>query len=87
MNEGVITPAHIDPESGYRYYSRDNMLRLRTILGLKDAGLSLLESEIIWTAKAYGEKDRRAHGAAGSAQPGDRESANSRDQTRRPDGA
>jgi DNA-binding transcriptional MerR regulator len=41
--KALITPAHIDPESGYRYYSRENMLRLRTILGLKDAGLSLLE--------------------------------------------
>lgn len=41
--KALITPAHVDPESGYRYYSRENLLRLRTILGLKDAGLSLLE--------------------------------------------
>lgn len=41
--KALITPAHTDPESGYRYYSRENLLRLRTILGLKDAGLSLLE--------------------------------------------
>ena len=39
----LISPAHIDSESGYRYYSRENLLRLRTILGLKDAGLSLLD--------------------------------------------
>jgi DNA-binding transcriptional MerR regulator len=41
--KALISPAHTDPESGYRYYSRENLLRLRTILGLKDAGLSLSE--------------------------------------------
>jgi len=41
--KALITPAYTDSESGYRYYSRENLLRLRTILGLKDAGLSLLE--------------------------------------------
>ncbi|MGE4276571.1 MAG: MerR family transcriptional regulator [Lawsonibacter sp.] len=41
--KALISPACIAPESGYRYYSRENLLRLRTILGLKDAGLSLLE--------------------------------------------
>ncbi len=41
--KALITPAHIDPESGYRYYSRKNLLRLRTMLGLKDAGMSLSE--------------------------------------------
>lgn len=39
----LIKPAHTDPESGYRYYSRENLHRLRAILGLKDAGLSLPE--------------------------------------------
>ncbi len=41
--KALITPAHVDPESGYRYYSRENLLRLRAILGLKDAGLALVE--------------------------------------------
>jgi DNA-binding transcriptional MerR regulator len=41
--KALITPAHVDPESGYRYYRRENLLRFRTILELKDAGLSLLE--------------------------------------------
>lgn len=39
----LIKPAFTDPDSGYRYYSRENLLRLRTIMGLKDAGLSLPE--------------------------------------------
>ncbi|MDD2218340.1 MAG: MerR family transcriptional regulator [Eubacteriales bacterium] len=41
--KALITPAHVDPESGYRYYRRENLLRLRTMLALKDAGLSLSE--------------------------------------------
>ncbi len=41
--KALIKPAHTDPESGYRYYSRENLLRLRAILRLKDAGLSLPE--------------------------------------------
>ncbi len=41
--KSLIKPAHTDLESGYRYYSRNNLLRLRTILRLKDAGLSLPE--------------------------------------------
>lgn len=41
--KSLIIPVHVDTESGYRYYSRENLLRLRTILGLKDAGLSLSE--------------------------------------------
>lgn len=39
----LIAPAHTDPQSGYRYYSRENMLHLRAVLLLKDAGLSLSE--------------------------------------------
>jgi DNA-binding transcriptional MerR regulator len=39
----LLQPAYRDPDSGYRYYSREDLLRLRAILGLKDAGLSLPE--------------------------------------------
>ncbi|HWP79636.1 MAG TPA: MerR family transcriptional regulator [Candidatus Acidoferrum sp.] len=39
----LARPAYTDPESGYRYYSREDLLRLRAILGLKGAGLSLPE--------------------------------------------
>ncbi|MPM43354.1 hypothetical protein SDC9_90027 [bioreactor metagenome] len=41
--KALISPAYTDQETGYRYYSRENLLRLRTTLGLKDAGLSLSE--------------------------------------------
>lgn len=41
--KGLLKPAYTDPASGYRYYSRENLHRLRTLLRLKDAGLSLPE--------------------------------------------
>jgi DNA-binding transcriptional MerR regulator len=41
--KSLIRPAHTDAGSGYRYYSLENLLRLRTVLSLKEAGLSLLE--------------------------------------------
>jgi DNA-binding transcriptional MerR regulator len=44
--KGLVNPAYTDPESGYRYYSRENLLRLRAVLGLKDAGLSLPEIKV-----------------------------------------
>jgi DNA-binding transcriptional MerR regulator len=41
--KGLLQPAHVSPDSGYRYYSLDNFHRLRSIQQLKDAGLSLAE--------------------------------------------
>jgi len=41
--KSLLHPAHTDPISGYRYYSLENLLRLRKVLGLKEAGLSLRE--------------------------------------------
>ena len=38
---GLLKPARIDPESGYRYYSVDQMPRLNRLLALKDLGFSL----------------------------------------------
>lgn len=63
--KALIKPAHTDPETGYRYYSRKNLLRLRTILGLKDAGLSLpeikeyLDGDIDKAAKITALEERR----------------------------
>ena len=31
-NDGLLTPAYIDPESGYRYYSSDNVAQVIDIL-------------------------------------------------------
>src|SRR5262245_40344452 len=38
---GLLQPAHIDPQTGYRYYSIRQLPRLNSILALKELGLSL----------------------------------------------
>jgi DNA-binding transcriptional MerR regulator len=38
---GLLKPAQIDAQTGYRYYSLDQLPRLNRILALKDLGLSL----------------------------------------------
>jgi effector-binding domain-containing protein len=38
---GLLSPAHVDPDTGYRYYSASQLSRLHRILALKDFGFSL----------------------------------------------
>jgi DNA-binding transcriptional MerR regulator len=38
---GLLKPAQVDPFTGYRQYSVDQLVRLNTILALKDLGFSL----------------------------------------------
>ncbi|MCB0015025.1 MAG: MerR family transcriptional regulator [Anaerolineales bacterium] len=38
---GLLKPVHIDPDTGYRFYSAEQLPRLNRILALKDLGLSL----------------------------------------------
>ena len=40
---GLVTPAVKDKESGYRYYTADNMTQIRSIRSLQTLGLSLKE--------------------------------------------
>ena len=40
---GLLTPAVKDEESGYRYYSADNMTQICSIRSLQSLGLSLKE--------------------------------------------
>jgi len=40
---GLLRPARIDPESGYRFYSTEQLPRLNRILALKELGLTLDE--------------------------------------------
>ena len=40
---GLLTPAVKDEESGYRYYSADNMTQIRSIRSLQTLGLTLKE--------------------------------------------
>src|SRR5271168_4465477 len=38
---GLLRPAHIDTQTGYRYYTIRQLPRLNSILALKELGLSL----------------------------------------------
>ena len=38
---GLLKPAHVDPRTGYRYYSPDQVVRLHRILVLPDLGVPL----------------------------------------------
>jgi DNA-binding transcriptional MerR regulator len=38
---GLLRPARVDPESGYRYYAADQLPRLNRIIALKDLGFGL----------------------------------------------
>ena len=42
-NMGLLTPAVKDEQSGYRYYTADNMTQIRSIRSLQTLGLSLTE--------------------------------------------
>ena len=42
-NMGLLTPAVKDEQSGYRYYTADNMTQIRSIRSLQKLGLSLAE--------------------------------------------
>jgi DNA-binding transcriptional MerR regulator len=44
---GLLEPNHIDPFTGYRYYTLGQLPRLNRILALKDLGLSLDEITLI----------------------------------------
>lgn len=41
--KGVLIPDFVDPESGYRYYSQDQIGEARVVANLKDLGFSLAE--------------------------------------------
>ena len=38
---GLLAPAHADPQSGYRFYTVEQLERLNRITVLKDLGFSL----------------------------------------------
>ncbi len=40
---GLLTPARVDADTGYRYYTADQLSRLHRILALKDLGFSLAQ--------------------------------------------
>src|SRR5688572_11182894 len=57
---GVLQPAHVDPNTGYRYYSAAQLRPLQRILLLRDLGFSIEEiRELINPTLASVELARR----------------------------
>jgi len=55
---GLLRPAVVDPVSGYRYYSADQLSRLNRIIALKDLGFTLQQVRDIVDAKVTAEQLR-----------------------------
>lgn len=53
---GLLIPAEKDPNSGYRYYSADNVLQIKSIRTLQSFGLSLKECKEYYYDKSNIEK-------------------------------
>lgn len=43
--EGLLTPAYVNPENGYRYYDSNNVLRVIRIHGLQELGITHREMQ------------------------------------------
>lgn len=48
---GLLRPARVDPESGYRYYTADQLPRLNRIIALKDLGFGLEQIGVMLTER------------------------------------
>jgi DNA-binding transcriptional MerR regulator len=48
---GLLPPAHVDPSSGYRFYTVIQLQRLNRLLALKDLGLTLDQVRIVLDEK------------------------------------
>lgn len=53
--KGIITPAYIDPESGYRYYTPDQLHQMAALLELKALGFSLDEIKDVMVGESSKE--------------------------------
>ena len=56
---GLLKPARIDPQTGYRYYSASQLPRLNRILALRDLGLTLDHIAVMLQADV---SDEEIHG-------------------------
>ena len=53
--KGIIAPAYVDPESGYRYYTPDQLHQLAALLELKALGFSLDEIKDVMVGESSKE--------------------------------
>jgi DNA-binding transcriptional MerR regulator len=44
---GLLPPAHVDPHSGYRFYTANQLRLLNRIITLKDLGFSLQQVQLM----------------------------------------
>lgn len=52
---GLLRPARVDPETGYRCYSADQLGRLHRIIALKELGISLVQAKQLLAGITLGE--------------------------------
>ncbi|OAR24266.1 MerR family transcriptional regulator [Streptomyces sp. ERV7] len=55
---GLLRPAHVDPASGYRYYTAAQLARLNRVIALKDLGFTLQQVQEILDEKVTTEELR-----------------------------
>ena len=55
---GLLAPGFVDPQTGYRYYTADQLPRLNRILALKEMGMSLDEIESLIDAEVPADQLR-----------------------------
>lgn len=55
---GLLRPAHVDPATGYRYYTAAQLARLNRVIALKDLGLTLHQVREILDEKVSTEELR-----------------------------
>jgi DNA-binding transcriptional MerR regulator len=48
---GLLRPAHVDPATGYRYYTAAQLARLNRVIALKDLGFTLQQVRAILDEK------------------------------------
>ncbi|WP_079149349.1 MerR family transcriptional regulator [Streptomyces agglomeratus] len=55
---GLLRPAHVDPATGYRYYSAAQLARLNRVIALQDLGLTLQQVQRILNEEVTTEELR-----------------------------
>src|SRR3982750_1656991 len=55
---GLIRPAHVDPHSGYRYYTAAQLRLLNRVIALKDLGFTLHQVQTMIEEKVGAEELR-----------------------------
>ncbi|WP_067712846.1 MerR family transcriptional regulator [Nocardia yamanashiensis] len=55
---GLLRPAHVDPATGYRYYTAAQLARLNRVIALKDLGFTLQQVQTILDEKVTTEELR-----------------------------